>query len=51
MLTVESANVRTLAPKQETGMHASEPRPEQLGAGVCYQVVVAAASENGSYGV
>ena len=80
MLTVASANVRTLAPKQESRgyakisgcmllsrVHALESQfnesgalilgvqegraKEQLRAGVCYQMVVAAASENGSYGV
>ena len=80
MLTVSSADVRTLAPKQETRghakisgcmllsrVHASESqfkesgalvigvqegraKEEQLRAGFYYQMVVAAASENGSYG-
>ena len=81
MLTVASANVRTLAPKQETrgyakisgcmllsrvhalesqfnesgaliiGVQEGRAKEEQLRAGVYYQMVVAAASENGSYGV
>ena len=80
MVTVVSANVRTLAPKQETrgyakisgcmllscvhalesqfnesgalviGVQEGRAKEEQLRAGVYYQVVVTAASENGSYG-
>ena len=79
MLTVASANVRTLAPKREArgyakisgcmllsrvhalesqfnesgaliiGVQEGRAKEEQLRAGVYYQMVVAAASENGSY--